>query len=863
MPEPQRCYLSSGPPLSKSCRGRSKSTGIFKPVITSRTPTIVGLGIFGLGVVLSTAVFAGLERAEQTRIDDLLQRQADNQFAAFRSALLRYQDQLDSVRTLLAFAGPVSRVQFRESAEELMANFPAIQEVEWIPLVAGTDRERIEAQVRADGFSDFVFRDLAASGPVSLVPSQSAGEYLPVIYAEPVARARDALGFNVLSGRSAPQANRARTTGLPSLSQPVRLLTGSDNAPGFGLYLPVFRRSALPTGATREFTGMVLGLFRADELLHEAKRLRTSQGWFDLQVVDQTDPQRPALLGRVTAAGEVQFDQPDTPAVGPDTIRQTAQLWGRTWEFTYAPHRGAPGLPRAQQPTGVLLVGLIASLAFGLLGHARSDHTVKIEREVITRTAELTRSQALLRASSAERAQVFERITDAFVALDRNWRYTYVNAKAGAMLGRRPEDLVGKHIWTEFPEGVGQAFHATYEKAMAEQQPIFMEEHYPPYNKWFENRIYPSPEGVSIYFYDISNRKLAESERTRLWNVLEASLNEIYIFDGETLRFEYVNECARRNLGYSMETMRAMTPVSIKPEYNEPTFNKLVGPLRRHEQKKLTFETIHRRADGSDYPVEVHLQLVERDERTVFLAVINDITVRKRIETELLASREQLRALMARQQQARDDERIRISRDIHDELGQLLTGLKMDTRWLERKLSEPGLPPALNRLLDRAVGASELADAAIASVQKIAAELRPGPLSTLGLSDSLRQEAREFAARAGLRCSVVVAESGAEAPPEVATELFHICREALTNVARHAHAASVEIHLQAEADGIMLEVRDDGVGLAEGSTEARQSLGVLGMRERAAQHGGTVAFTRNEPRGTRVTVRIPNQTDAK
>ena len=108
--------------------------------------------------------------------------------------------------------------------------------------------------------------------------------------------------------------------------------------------------------------------------------------------------------------------------------------------------------------------------------------------------------------------QVFERITDAYVALDRDWRYTYLNAKAAQFFGRRPEDLIGKHIWTEFPEGIGHAFHRAYEKAMAEQRPISIEEYYPPYDAWFENRIYPSPDGLTIYFHDVSERKRNEEK---------------------------------------------------------------------------------------------------------------------------------------------------------------------------------------------------------------------------------------------------------------------------------------------------------------------------------------------------------------
>ena len=160
-------------------------------------------------------------------------------------------------------------------------------------------------------------------------------------------------------------------------------------------------------------------------------------------------------------------------------------------------------------------------------------------------------------------------------------------------------------------------------------------------------------------------------------------------------------------------------------------------------------------------------------------------------------------------------------------------------------------------LRDRAVAASELADATIATVQKIAAELRPGALDNLGLEAALHQKARGFQERTGLSCVLVAAAACPELPPAIANELFYICQEALTNVARHAHATHVEIHLRTEGDAMVLEVRADGVGMAAAGLHAPRSLGLIGMRERAGQCGGTVAFQRNEPQGTRVTVRVP------
>lgn len=122
---------------------------------------------------------------------------------------------------------------------------------------------------------------------------------------------------------------------------------------------------------------------------------------------------------------------------------------------------------------------------------------------------------------------VFERVTDAFVALDSNWRYTYVNNKAGELFGRRPEDLIGRHIWTEFPTGVGQPFHLAYEKAMADQKPAHIEDYYAPWDRWFENIIYPSPDGLSIYFHDITENKKSEAAMLAAHKMLESIIEFI------------------------------------------------------------------------------------------------------------------------------------------------------------------------------------------------------------------------------------------------------------------------------------------------------------------------------------------------
>jgi len=253
------------------------------------------------------------------------------------------------------------------------------------------------------------------------------------------------------------------------------------------------------------------------------------------------------------------------------------------------------------------------------------------------------------------------------------------------------------------------------------------------------------------------------------------------------------------------------------------------------------------------------VQTVLRDEagEPAFLVGIgHDVTVRSEADQELRASRAQLRALAGRLQSVREEEKTRMARDLHDELGQLLTGLKMDLRWLERRLSDLPASDAVNPLVDRVVAASALADQTVASVQRIAAELRPGALDRLGLVPALRQELRHFHERSGIACEARLDEATPEPPPEVATALYRICQEALTNVTRHAGAAHVVVTLSAGPPGLVLRVEDDGRGF-HAAAPGPGSLGLLGMTERATLLGGSVEFERRPGGGTVVTARVP------
>ena len=231
-----------------------------------------------------------------------------------------------------------------------------------------------------------------------------------------------------------------------------------------------------------------------------------------------------------------------------------------------------------------------------------------------------------------------------------------------------------------------------------------------------------------------------------------------------------------------------------------------------------------------------------------------DVTEHRRTEAALRASRAELSALANRLDAALEEERSRIAADLHDELGQLLTALKMDLRSMERRLEAlPGQEGV--DLLERAMDASELASRAITTVQEIAAELRPGVLERLGLEAALDQEVRQFGRRSGVACHV---ETTGLLPPlsaELALALYRIAAEALTNVARHAAATRAVVRLEVVGEAVVLRITDDGRGVDPAG--AGPALGLASMRQRAERLGGAVQVERGAAGGTVVTARLP------
>lgn len=224
----------------------------------------------------------------------------------------------------------------------------------------------------------------------------------------------------------------------------------------------------------------------------------------------------------------------------------------------------------------------------------------------------------------------------------------------------------------------------------------------------------------------------------------------------------------------------------------------------------------------------------------------------KRSEAALVRSREELRSLAAYQETAREEERTRISREIHDLLGQDLTALKLDLAWMRQRI-----PPGNEALLRKIESMSALVDSTATTVRRISKQLRPAMLDDLGLVEAVSLHMREFEERTGIACTVLLPERDLPANRVMATAFFRILQEALTNVVRHAGAQHVEISLDCDGRYGTLRITDDGRGVRPQEIRSERSFGLIGIRERVAALGGSVSVTGEAGRGTTIEVKVP------
>lgn len=362
---------------------------------------------------------------------------------------------------------------------------------------------------------------------------------------------------------------------------------------------------------------------------------------------------------------------------------------------------------------------------------------------------------------------------------------------------------------------------------------------------------------------ELSARQQAETEQRRLKEQLETERTRLVEAQTVAKVGSWETDLATGAVIWSDETYRifATDPTKFQPTHQG--FLELVHPEDRRSVDQALLGSLDKRGPcaiehrvllpGSEIKfVEERWQTFHDSEGKPVRAIgtCQDITERKQTE-------KQLRALTARLESLREEERIRISREIHDELGQKLTGLKMDLHWMESRLEQIDDAKLRAVMEEKLIAASSTADDTMVTVQRIAAELRPAMLDNLGLISTLRYEAKQFEGRTGIPVILNLPVTPGNLDTKVTTSTYRIFQEVLTNVARHAQATKVEAALEITAEILRLRVEDNGIGVSPEDLLNTRSLGLLGMTERAAMLNGSVRVEGAPGQGTIVRLEIP------
>lgn len=486
------------------------------------------------------------------------------------------------------------------------------------------------------------------------------------------------------------------------------------------------------------------------------------------------------------------------------------------------------------------------------------DRRKKMQAELNRFNERLTEE---VKQKTREQTEILERISDAFAVLDKNWNYIYLNKQAAAYIGKDPEELIGKNIWQENPEWMGMPFQKACFRAMEEQKIIYHEEYNAEWDKWFELHIYPSPKGLSIFFRDITDRKKADQiikESEEKMKLIFNSVHDIlFLISVQENRycFDSVNHSFLRSTGFTREQVEGKYVDEIIPE---PSLSLVLKNYQQAIAQKKTVQW----EEATHYPTGTKTGIVsitptfdKNGVCKILVGGVHDITDRKKAEEEIKNTNEQLRQLTAYLQTVREEERRHISREIHDELGQQLTAVKMDLAWLDKKITDK--ETLLKAKLKNSIS---LLDDCNVSIRKILSELRMGLQERQSLPEALEWLLQQFKAQSGVVVSFNSDVQIKNIEEPVAACIFRVCQEALTNITRYAEAKKVKASLIQKDNQLLFEIEDDGKGFDSDTVNKKGSFGILGMKERVNALNGNFKLVSAKGMGTKIVVSLPYKT---
>jgi len=498
-------------------------------------------------------------------------------------------------------------------------------------------------------------------------------------------------------------------------------------------------------------------------------------------------------------------------------------------------------------------------------------YPVSNENGEVTRVAvyarditDLKKTEAALTRSEEKYRGILENIDDGYYEVDTSGNLIFFNKSLSRILGYPESELLSMNYKTlmdeEYAKKVFFIFHRVFKTgkpARAYGWKIIQKDGSERYIDSSVSVIRDASgelKGFGGISRDVTQKRLAEEKlgksEQKYRGIFDDSVASIYVFDNNK-RFIDSNQAGLELLGYSKKELLSLciSDVDGDPVVTLPAHEQLLGG-----QKLMNYAHQLRRKDGKIITVlNNSIPISNANGEIVGMqSTLMDITDRKNAEDELKSSKEKLQNLYKHLQTAIEQERTKIAREVHDDLGQVLTAIKLDGHWLKNKI-----PEDQNELIQKTDMTLKLIDSAIQTVKKISSDLRPGLLDDLGLAAAIEWQAVEYQKRAGIRIKVKLKPENLSVPDDISTAVFRIFQEALTNVVNHAHASSVKVDLTLSGGKVELTVKDNGVGITKAQKVHQKSFGLIGMMERTHALKGDIQFAGTPGRGTIVSVSIP------
>lgn len=471
--------------------------------------------------------------------------------------------------------------------------------------------------------------------------------------------------------------------------------------------------------------------------------------------------------------------------------------------------------------------------------------------------SERKKAEDELRMNELRYRALIEQASDPIMITDRSGNFIDVNSSLCKMFGYAKEELLQLNIRALIDPEQLKTEPMNFDRLVRGEH-VFSQRRMMHKNGTIiqvEANVKMIPDGRMLAIArDITERKKAEdalrlSEQKYKLLFYKNPL-PMLMFSKPDMRFIDVNDAAISQYGYSKEEFLSMTAKDIRPIEDMGLYKK---KLKESIDGINYFGVLrHKRKNGAVFKAEIIGHNIIYDNKPIWLILVNDITDKVLTEENLKLSHEKLRQLSSHLENIREEERTNISREIHDELGQQLTGLKMEASWLNKKIA-PGDKIAHAKIASMI----SLIDETVKTVRRISSELRPRILDDLGLIDALDWQSREFEKRTGFRCRFNSKVGEMKINGSVSTGIFRVYQEALTNIVRHAQATEIKTLLEYRNGNLMLKVHDNGKGFNEAEIKNKNTLGLVGMRERATIFGGSLKIESKIGKGTTIFLEVP------